>query len=228
MPAALRGTVRTAAIQISSTASVSAPSGLTPGDVLLAVQLTGAGSTSGIGTPTGGSSWGTPLLSATGSGCAARLFGKVAGTGEPGTYTFSRSDVEDHLILLLAISEAATTGVVASSTTNNDTLITTPGVTPAGADSLEVRFALGELLAGSGPSWSQPGGWTERADYNFGGSLTGCCATRSLSSAAATSAVEFTCSNVVNGIAFTAAVPSMALPRPPLLSAQAALRGSLW
>lgn len=129
----------------ATTLNVTAPTGVIDGTALLAYQHCDDGVLTDMSVTAGGATW---LLGATMDNTATehgmvKLWYKVA-AGEPGTYAFNQNVFSDTSITVFAASgvDASATPILSAPVvaTTSGTSLATPGVTPAGADDLEVRF----------------------------------------------------------------------------------------
>src|SRR5690606_25959953 len=157
------------------------------GDILISLQFNGVG----VGSPPAG--W-TQLRNYT-SGIESRLAWKGAGSSEPASYTFSQSTggIGGGAIVIALQGASTSTPVSAVGSAGSGSTVTTPSVTPAGSDDLDLRFAV----AVDSSSFSPPAGFTERADVvrdDAGDTIAAACATRPLASGAATGTANFTAS----------------------------------
>src|SRR5690606_26455205 len=157
------------------------------GDILISLQFNDLGVGS---TPSG---W-TQLRNYT-SDIESRLAWKVAGSSEPASYTFSQSTggIGGGAIVIALQGASTSTPVSAVGSAGSGSTVTTPSVTPAGTDDLDIRFAV----ALDSSSFSPPAGFTERADVvrdDAGDTIAAACATRPLASGAATGTANFTAS----------------------------------
>ena len=128
----------------AATLNAAAPTGLADGHALLAFHHCDDPGTMTI--DPAGATW---TLGATMDNTATErgivnIWWKFA-AGEPGTYTFNQSVFSDTSITVLAATgvDAGSAPVFSAPSVNtvSQTTYTSPGVTPAGADDLEVRFA---------------------------------------------------------------------------------------
>jgi hypothetical protein len=158
----------TSATSVAASYSITAPT-LVEGDLLLLLQLHDNGDTEDMGTPTGGEPW---LLvtqgdhTSFGSDGGFRLWWKIAGASEPGSYGLTQDASADGLALCVSISDPAAGNTpmalaFPSTGTTGGTSIPTPGTSPRA--SLELRFGTG--LQNS-VTFTPPAGFTEREDVS--------------------------------------------------------------
>jgi hypothetical protein len=170
----------TTATSSSTSYTCAKPSGVAAGDLLLSLQL----STGTIGsTPAG---W-TQAQTQT-SGATSRVAYYTAGGAEPGSYSFTQSSGTGGAIIVALAGASLAAPVSASSNASSGNAVTTPSVTPEGSDDFEVRFAIG---GEAGSSWTTPGGFTKQVEVNADNQLAAVCATRALTSGAATGVQNF-------------------------------------
>lgn len=215
-----------------ATYSVNAPSGLQAGDLMLACQGSDTGGSSDLTAPTGGATWNLledVQFSGAGTG-AARIWWKIAGGSEPGTYTFNQLNTSDGVGVIAAIQNAAQRspvhGNVVAGTGGN---VDTPSTTPEGNNDLDVRFAVGKQFGGVAVTWTSPSGYTERADVQANNQFTSVtCGTKQLSSSAATGTQTFVVTTTPGRQAgFTLTVTDFPTPGP-LVYSGAIVRSYWW
>lgn len=228
MPATYRS--HSTATSSSTSFTIGRPSGTAEGDVLVLCQA-GLTDVSSMATPSG---W-TQIATADGSS-GGNLYGKVCvktATGsEPSSYALTQGEFGESVAHLFAVVGGVLPAVAQSSTSGSGTSVATPGITPTGADDLEIRFAAGNGQ-GSSRTWTPPDGFTEPsgADANSGGWTTLGAAYRQLTSAAATGTENFTVSgSIVARLGFTVAIAAPAVPvtPKPIIRSGAVVRASYW
>lgn len=178
----IRGSVTTATSG-SSSYTCNKPTGVVADDLLLSLQFCD----DGIGTITSG--W-TQLQTIVDGGFDSRIAMKVAGGSEGASYAFTQGAAfggGGALIIALSGAGAGTPVSALANGVGSGTTVTTPTVTPTGVDDFEVRFAFS--IGGSG--MTAPAGFTPGASIGIGG-MAGGCATRVLTSGAATGTANFT------------------------------------
>lgn len=236
MPASVRATA-TALIDASGSVNVNKPAGTAQNDILLAFHSVDAGTLAQMGTPTGGATWlslGT-RNSGTGTDNKTKVWWKVAGGSEPSTYGFTQNSAATGVLAVTAVMGANTALTPVITQTGNDTAATTvptPGLTPAGVDDLELRWASGfpdgEVLA-----WTSPATYTELADLQSAGGNRhgGSLAAKQLTSGAATGSLNFTASVSISfrhGFTVAVASAAVALARRPFIATAAKVRAANW
>lgn len=165
-------------------ATLSKPVGTVQNDYLIAINLSDWGTSGSVGTPTGGSSWGSPLVNqsyGTNRG-HLKIWGKYAGAAEPSDYGFTKDSGADSVLIVIAIRDVAlaSTPVVDYNLIENTALVDTPGITPITPNDIEIRFAGGVASGGTLASWESPNPYVERTDLDSNGYATGTLATRQL------------------------------------------------
>lgn len=177
----------TTANSTSTSYTCNKPTGVVENDLMLSLQF--ANSTGGIGSITSG--W-TQLQTST-TGMTSRVGMKVAGPAEGANYTLAQGSGADGGAIIIALrgillGSTPVSAFVSGTTGSN---VTTPSVTPGGLDDIEVRFAAGVNIF----QFTAPAGMTLQASVASGGFVAGGCATRTLSSGAATGAIAFPASS---------------------------------
>lgn len=225
--------VTTATPDYATSFNCNRPSGVAAGDVLIAFHTADYGVLSDLGTPTGGVTWQSLTARASGGTLInTKIWWKVAGGSEPGTYGFSQHEFASGVVAIAAVRGArlGATPVIAESGSNTaSTTVPTPAGAPAGADDLELRWAVGDPQ-GNLVSWTPPAGYGEQADLQAE-NTTGCLATKLLTSAGSTGVLNFTASaSVENRMGFTINVASIQklAPRRPAVSSTAVHRAASW
>lgn len=189
-PAVVAATLRDSTVTASSSTSysVTKPTGTTSGDILVAIQTGDWGAATSMGNPTGGSSWGSAVVSQTqGTNTIhVKAWVKTAGGSEPATYGFTQASSSDGVAMVFCIRDAALVYVTDYETNNSTAFFTTPSITPGGDADFEIRYVCG-TGGGSGVSWdwsgtSDPTGtpYVEREDSQSGSFTTASAATASL------------------------------------------------
>jgi hypothetical protein len=181
-PATLRNF--TAQQHFGSSASLDKPPGTVSGDYMVAINLSDWGVAGDMGNPTGGASWGSPLVNqsyGTNRG-HIKVWGKYADGSEPSTYGFTKHSTADSVLVVLTIRDvaAASTPVIEFDLVSNTALVDTPGITPLTPNDFEIRFAGGVASGGTLASWESPDGLGEIVDLDSNGYATGTVATRVL------------------------------------------------
>ncbi|MFE3452373.1 hypothetical protein ACFXJ8_25965 [Nonomuraea sp. NPDC059194] len=186
----------------SATVVVTKPGGTVAGDVLIAYQQATFGALTDMTTPSGGATW--QELEAFGPEfdvTCAKVWWKVAGSSEPGSYTFNGLSAGDYSVIVVAVEGATSaTPLDASVYTSGGaaTSVPTPSVT-AGGPGIEVRFAGGTRSGTT--TWTPPAGYSEHVEVNSPGSDKICAtaASKVLAGAGATGALDFTASAAMGG-----------------------------
>ncbi len=158
----------TATTSTSTSFTCAKPSGTASGDILVAFQAADWGSASSMGNPTGGSSWGSPVVSLDVGANAlhVKVWIKTAGGSEPASYGFTQPTFSDGVVFVAAVRDATLSYVTDSDTNHGTAFFTTPSITPVGTADYELRYVAG---TGSNPaaSWdwsSTDGPYTELED----------------------------------------------------------------
>lgn len=144
------------------------PSGTANGHKIIAIHFCDVGTT-GAMTISGGSAWGTNLTSRTlgDDTIQARIWHKTAGGSEPSNYTFGQNSGADGVAIIIAIQNADNAATPIFDVDDNlDTAdFTTPGITPAGTNDLEIR-ACGGTWPDDLTTWTSPttSGYAEYVD----------------------------------------------------------------
>nr|PZN21515.1 MAG: hypothetical protein DIU75_09910 [Mycolicibacterium hassiacum] len=101
------------------------------GDVLIACQVADWGDLPSMSTPTGGATW--------------QLLAQRSAGDEPASYGFSQDSRAFGAVAIVAVQGAKLdiTPLVQQSGGTNSSTVTTPSITPAGADDLDIRIAAG-------------------------------------------------------------------------------------
>ena len=184
----LRGNATTATGTTASL-NVTRPTGVVSGDLMFALQQSEYSLSGGL--PSG---W-TQIYSG-GSGFAARLSYRVAGAGEPSSYSFGGgSGGARHNVILIAIADAdPDTRTLQSGNAGSTNTVTAPAATAERDSALVVRFGL--VATNPASTWTPPSGHTERAEIS---QIHGCsCATQdALAGAGSVAAASFTVSGVI-------------------------------
>ncbi|MFC4006652.1 hypothetical protein ACFOY2_05430 [Nonomuraea purpurea] len=200
-------------------------------DLMLAFQVADLGTLADMSTPTGGTTW-QLLAQRSWNGIAGgKVWWKVAGASEPSTYGFAQEGTADGVVIVASVSGArTTTPVVAQTGTDGNSLtVPTPGITPTGADDLELRCAIGQ-----GPeaavTFTQPAGYTLHTQVQSGLYPAEALASKALTSGAPTGVLNFTVvPDVWDPIGFTVAVASaIYVAPPPRLFSQAVQRAAYY
>src|SRR5690606_15674706 len=185
------------------------------------------GNVTQMNTPSG-SGW--TLVASQASGqeyTRGRAWVKVAGGSEPSSYTLTQESGNYGVAVLVAIRDGATPVVAASNSAGSGNAVTTPGITPTGANDLEIRFAAADG-DGTSRTFTPPSGFVEFADLNNQGFTAVQGVYRQLSSASPTGNVNHTASGtIVSRLGITIAVPAPssgdATAEPDTVTATAAI-----
>ncbi|WP_433363979.1 hypothetical protein [Streptosporangium sp. CA-115845] len=214
--------------------NVTKPSGTVVGDVLIALHSTDEGTLAQMGTPTGGATW--QSLGTRNSGTThdmkTKVSWKVAGSSEPANYGFTQNSAGMGVVAVVAImgADGNITPVLAQAGADTfGTTVTTPATTPTGVNDFELRWAAGNPDF-EPVTWTAPVGYTKQADLQ-GDNTTACLATKLLTSADATDALNFIASETIGyRHGFTIDVASLPdqPPRRPVVVSQAVNRSSRW
>src|ERR1044072_377176 len=161
------------------------PAGTFSGDILVAFQADDWGVSTGIGNPTGGSSWGSAVISLTQGPYVfhTKVWIKTAGGSEPSTYGFTQPSGADGVVMIACIRDAALSYVTGTDINNGTAYFTTPSVTPVGTADLELRYVAGSV-GGPTVTWDwtgTDGPYTEREDAQSSTFTTASLASKSLS-----------------------------------------------
>lgn len=185
----LRGNATTATGTTASL-NVTRPTGVVSGDLMFALQQSEYSLSGGL--PSG---W-TQIYSSF-SGFAARLSYRVAGAGEPSSYSFGGGigGGVRHNVILIAIADAdPDTRTLQSGNAGSTYTVTAPAATAERDSALVVRFGL--VATNPAATWTPPSGHTERAEIS---QIHGCsCATQdALAGAGSVAAASFTVSQEI-------------------------------
>ncbi|MGA4989886.1 beta strand repeat-containing protein [Nonomuraea bangladeshensis] len=191
-PPVLRGAV-TAVADRTTPLTASKPTGVVAGDLLIAHHSADVGTLDDMGAPTGGAAW-SVLDSYTAGENALQvvIYWKIAGGSEPTSWDFSQDASADGTVIIAAYSGASTSTPTVQETPGSGTSISTPGITPPAANSVELRFATGVPTAPGSVLWTAPVGLSEQADLQSTTYVTSTLATRTLSSSTPTGTANFT------------------------------------
>jgi hypothetical protein len=171
-----------------TTITVAKPQGVQAGDTLWAIHCTdeALAQMTASGWSQAGSHDGN---------LAVRVWRRTATIGEASEYSFGQAGLSDGQIHVVAVQGAdpAVAAVIAS--VDNTTPTTpTPGVSPAGVPSLEIRFAAIDLAATT-ITWQTPSGYTNRGSTESVFQLVATTlATKSVNTSAASDTAVFTAS----------------------------------
>lgn len=168
--------------------AVAKPSGTAEGDVLIAWQAAGLGSS--LAAPTGGGTW-LPLEATSGGDVLpVRMWWRVAGASEPTGYGFSHAGGAESVAAVAAISGGVTTPPLSDSFQGSGVnTIDTPSVTPSTTGAVELRFAAAFTFEGA--SLTPPSGLSPRFTASADLVVTA-AVSRKLNSAAASGVKTFT------------------------------------
>lgn len=179
------GNVTSKASGTTASYTCTKPPGTANGKRMIAIASADVGLDTDL-TITGGSSWGTPILSRSmGEGTIqTRVWSKIAGAAEPASYTLGQASGADGICAIAYLDGADTsTTPVADYVSNPERLLfTTPGITLFGSNDLDIRWAAGNGAGQSGLQWQSPteAGYTEYADKQSQSYTSGVMAARSL------------------------------------------------
>jgi hypothetical protein len=161
------------------------PTGTVSGKRMIAVASADIGLDTDL-TITGGTSWGTPILSrSSGEGTIqTRVWSKIAGGSEPSSYTLGQSSGADGICAIAVLDGADTsTAPIATAVDQPERkLFVAPGATLFGTNDLDMRWCAGNGSGTSGVSWQSPTseGFTEYADKQSQSYTSGVLAARPL------------------------------------------------
>lgn len=136
-----RATLRStsSATGAGDTLTVSAPSGLSDGDLLVACHSSDR--ETGMGAPSG---WTLEASEGTSSPeLGTRVWYRIAGSSEPSSYDFTQDGAADGVIAVAAIIDHAGESGIISETWNSSFVgdsVDSPSTTPTGSDDFEVRW----------------------------------------------------------------------------------------
>src|SRR5690606_6954680 len=163
------------------TALLAAAPDLQPGDPLLAFHVRDLGTLADM---SAGGDW--QILDEHAAGedqLQARLYWKGADGDDPASWTCEQGDNSDGSVLIVSISGTSGDEPAVEITGGQSGLtVTTPGITPPAANSLELRFAGGVPFGAEARSWTAPAGLDELADIQSTDYTTATAASRELSS----------------------------------------------
>ena len=160
--------VATAVSDNSTTPSCNKPAGTVEGDFMVAWHF-GYSSDAGMTAPSGWSL--VDSRNATGNQ-RMKVWKKMAGAGEPSSYQFAQSVVDESGIIIVTFADGGSVDVVDGLTsTAFDNTVDCPSLTPTISNGLLVcayNFFTGNSEAST---WTPPTSMTERADIQSGGGL---------------------------------------------------------
>src|SRR5688500_9094903 len=169
----------------TSSYSCDKPSGTVSGKRMIAVASCDVGSDTNL-TISGGTSWGTPILSeSSGDGTIqTRVWSKIAGGSEPSTYTMGQASGADGIcaIAVLDGADTSTAPIAVMVDQPERKLFVAPGVSLFGTNDLDMRWCAGNGAGTSGVQWQSPTseGFTEYADKQSQSYTSGVLAARPL------------------------------------------------
>lgn len=185
----------------ASSLAPSAPAGLAQNDIIIAIWRNGGSSNATITWPTGFTDLGNANQSSPEIHTFRAAF-KVAGSGEPGSYTIS-ANVNDycyaHLLAFSGRDTSATPGFVGSTDTNataSPRNADLTGITAGGGD--DIVCALGSCDASSVFTFGPPTGYTEREESANSFYVSGQVSTLDNVSAGATGTLTATIDRVIS------------------------------
>lgn len=161
------------------------PSGTVSGKRMIAVASCDVGLDTDL-TITGGTSWGTPILSrSSGEGSIqTRIWSKIAGGAEPTNYTIGQASGADGVCAIAVLNDAdtSTAPIAAAVDQPERKLFVAPGATLFGTNDLDIRWCAGNGSGVSGVQWQSPTseGFTEYADKQSQSYTSGVLAARPL------------------------------------------------
>lgn len=204
----LRSAVTTAATDQDIGYTVTVPTGVLAGDVLLAFQSADSAVLDDLAEPavaSGTVPGGWTEIAAEDdtsiNSLVTKVWWKISTGAEPTSYIFFHNDASDGVCTMAAIKDAshARPIVAFSSAISGSPLGTahsTPSSTPAGNNDFELRWvAMAKDSTPAANTWTPPVGFTERSDLQSTTWTTGSLATRPLTSNAATGTHNFTSSS---------------------------------
>ena len=189
-----------------------APAGMQAGDLLIAFHTVVAGGTpESMGTPTGGATWtqlGSTLEIGTGANLSiTKVWWKIAGGSEPGSYSFTQEGGVDATVAVVALRghKAGSTPVIATSSTGTSVgTVGTPSTTPHNENDFELRWMTVHRGMGWTPTITNPGGFSQVTAVNSTNWSYSRVISRQLSSSSATGVHNFTVSpTATRGIGVT-------------------------
>ncbi|MFI6296869.1 hypothetical protein ACIBEJ_35130 [Nonomuraea sp. NPDC050790] len=154
--------------------SCAKPSGTAQGDILLAFQTSHGAIGTDMATPTGGATWQLLGQLEGADWAGSRVWWKIAGPGEPGSYGFTQdtspfTGVADSIVGIVAIRDhGGITPLIARVNNGPDNTITCPSVAPSTDSGVTLRWAAG--TTGLDGVWTTPVGHTKAFDL-YGANL---------------------------------------------------------
>lgn len=146
------------------TLSITKPSGVAAGDLLLAFVILGNGAAL---TPNAGDSWNTTVNAA-----GVKGYWKIAGSSEPASYTFARGNtlagISGTIVRLTGAHPTAPIDTASAQTGGTDSTVIIPSLTPAASG--RFLFQIAQTLAAT--SFTPPGTATERFDAQYATATT--------------------------------------------------------
>lgn len=204
----LRSAVTTATSTADFGYTVTVPTGVAAGDVLLAFQSADSAVLADLADPLDGDgfvSGGWTEIAAEDdvsvNELVTKVWWKISTGAEPANYIFFHNAASDGLCTMAAIKDAGhAPPIVAFSSAISGSPLgashSTPSTTPAGNNDFELRWcAMAKDTTGAANTWTPPAGFTERSDLQSTTWTTGSLATRPLTSNAATGTHSFTSSS---------------------------------
>ncbi|KAB8186852.1 hypothetical protein FH608_046015 [Nonomuraea phyllanthi] len=164
------------------------PPGVAAGDHLWAIHT----NTVGLG-GTQQQGW-TSQATGSGNGFFVRVSRRIAGIGEPDSYTFGQASNADGTVHIIAVQDAdqSTAPNIVISSGGSSQSAPTPNVTPAGAPHLEIRVAA---VDDEHLGWSAPSGYVLRGTAaDAVGLISSAAASKVINSSAASGVQSFSVS----------------------------------
>jgi len=199
----LRGSATTGT-NTSATVSVSRPSGVVAGDILIALQCNTIGFSGGL--PSGWTQIYDDYFA-----FEARVAIRVAGASEPSSYTFGgNTGGFRQNVIMIAVAEAdPDLYTLTAGNSGSGSTITAPAATAVRGDAFVVRYAV---VSAGAVTFTPPSGHTERAE--IAQDLMSCtCATQNtLAAAGSVSSANFTASTSIVGSEFRLGITMLLYP----------------
>ena len=200
----LRGSATTGT-NTSATVSVSRPSGVVAGDILIALQCNETGLSGGL--PSGWTQIYDDYFA-----FEARVAIRVAGTSEPSSYTFggNTGGIRQNVIMIAVAEADPDLYTLTDGNSGSGSTITAPAATAVRGDAFVVRYAVAS--DGSPVTFTPPSGHTERAEIAQEWVSCTCATQNTLAAAGSVSSANFTASTSIVGSEFRLGITMLLYP----------------
>lgn len=204
----------------STSSTVQRPSGVQPGDLLIAFMGSDRGDVSDLQI-SGGWTLLAPQEGFIDAWAGSKVWRRVATAGEPSSYQVSQGPGADGVVIIVAIRDASASGIVvrAAGAEEWSNEVLAPAATPSKAGSLALRWAAGSpFLPGYEVDWYYPSGHQGVTQLQSGLFASAALAARQLPTTSPIGSAEFVVVPPVDvWQAFTVIVPpaTSSGPTPP-------------